>query len=114
MFFNIFLSFDKKKTTIFFAIASFFRGLSIRSLTEEDIQNLEEKIPRILCNLEKIFSPSFFDVMEHLPIHLPREAALGSPVQYRWMYQFEWYMFHLKKKVKNLSSGGFYRCAKHQ
>lgn len=41
--------------------------------------------------------------MEHLPIHLPREAALGGPVQYRWMYPFERYMLHLKKKVKNLS-----------
>ncbi|KAL1208238.1 hypothetical protein V5N11_034954 [Cardamine amara subsp. amara] len=41
--------------------------------------------------------------MEHLPIHLPREAELGGPVQYRWMYPFERYMFHLKKKVKNLS-----------
>lgn len=41
--------------------------------------------------------------MEHLPIHLPREAELGGPVQYRWMYPFERFMFHLKKKVKNLS-----------
>lgn len=64
---------------------------------------MEEKIPVILCNLEKIFPPSFFDVMEHLPIHLPTEADLGGPVQYRWMYPFERYMFHLKKKVKNLS-----------
>lgn len=41
--------------------------------------------------------------MEHLTIHLPREAELGGPVQYRWMYPFERYMLHLKKKVKNLS-----------
>lgn len=81
----------------------FFRDLSTRTLTIEGIRNLEENIPMILCNLEKIFPPSFFDVMEHLPIHLPREAALGGPVQYRWMYPFERYMFHLKKKVKNLS-----------
>lgn len=39
--------------------------------------------------------------MEHLPVHLPDEAALGGPVQYRWMYPFERYMYHLKKKVKN-------------
>lgn len=55
----------------------------------------------MLCNLEKIFPPAFFDVMEHLPVHLPDEAALGGPVQYRWMYPFERYMYHLKKKVKN-------------
>ncbi|PNX57583.1 hypothetical protein L195_g058767, partial [Trifolium pratense] len=27
--------------------------------------------------------------MEHIPIHLPNEAILGGPVQYRWMYPFE-------------------------
>ncbi|CAA7018781.1 unnamed protein product [Microthlaspi erraticum] len=58
---------------------------------------------KLLCELEKIFPPSFFDVMEHLPVHLPREAELGGPVPYRWMYPFERFMFHLKKKVKNLS-----------
>lgn len=55
----------------------------------------------MLCDLEKIFPPSFFDVMEHLPIHLPHEAILGGPVQFRWMYPFERYMGHLKRKVKN-------------
>uniref|UniRef100_A0A2K2A3S9 DUF4218 domain-containing protein n=1 Tax=Populus trichocarpa TaxID=3694 RepID=A0A2K2A3S9_POPTR len=39
--------------------------------------------------LEMIFPPSFFDSMEHLPIHLPFEAKAGGPVQYRWMYPFE-------------------------
>ncbi|WMV51036.1 hypothetical protein MTR67_044421 [Solanum verrucosum] len=41
--------------------------------------------------LEKILPPGFFDVMEHLPIHLVHEALLGGPVQYRWMYPFERY-----------------------
>ncbi|XP_039116071.1 uncharacterized protein LOC120251572 [Dioscorea cayenensis subsp. rotundata] len=39
--------------------------------------------------------------MEHLPIHLPYEAKVGGPVQYRWMYPFERFLHHLKKKVKN-------------
>ncbi|KAL1226345.1 hypothetical protein V5N11_030517 [Cardamine amara subsp. amara] len=84
-------------------VGCFFRDLRTRTPIVDGIQNLQVNIPVILCNLEKIFPPSFFDVMEHLPIHLPREAALGGPVQYRWMYHFERYMFHLKKKVKNLS-----------
>jgi hypothetical protein len=33
--------------------------------------------------------PLFFDSMEHLLIHLPYEAKVGVPVQYRWMYLFE-------------------------
>ena len=42
-----------------------------------------------LCKLEMIFHPSFFDSMEHLPIHLPFEVKAGGLVQYRWMYPFE-------------------------
>ena len=41
--------------------------------------------------------------MEHLTIHLVRELELGGPVQYRWMYLFERFMHHLKKKIKKLS-----------
>jgi len=51
--------------------------------------------------LEMIFPPSFFDSMEHLPIHLSFDVKVGGPVQYRWMYLFERYLFNLKKKVKN-------------
>lgn len=39
--------------------------------------------------------------MEHLPVHLPYEAALGGPVQFRWMYLYERQMNHLKQKAKN-------------
>ncbi|XP_048627466.1 uncharacterized protein LOC125596325 [Brassica napus] len=70
-------------------IAAFFRDLCSRSLTADGIRNLKEMIPIIQCNVQKIFPPFFFDVMEHLPIHLPREAELGGPVQYRWMIYME-------------------------
>ncbi|WJX29277.1 hypothetical protein P8452_17935 [Trifolium repens] len=43
--------------------------------------------------------------MEHLPIHLPYEARVGGPVQYRWMYPFERFLHHLKKKPYNFSTG---------
>jgi len=44
---------------------------------------MEQNIPVILCELERIFPLRFFNVMEHLPIHLPKEALMGGPVQYR-------------------------------
>ncbi|XP_013608188.1 PREDICTED: uncharacterized protein LOC106314941 [Brassica oleracea var. oleracea] len=84
-------------------ISVFFRDLCSRVVTEEGINNLKTNAPVSMCNLEKIFPPSFFDVMEHLAIHLARELELGGPVQYRWMYIFERYMHHLKKMVKNQS-----------
>ncbi|XP_048622962.1 uncharacterized protein LOC125592025 [Brassica napus] len=73
-------------------IALFFRDISAKILKHEDVAILKENIAVKLCNLEKIFPPSFFDVMEHLAVHLADEAALGGPVQYRWMYPFERYM----------------------
>lgn len=39
--------------------------------------------------------------MEHLVVHLPYEAKVGGPVQYRWMYPFERCMLYLKRKVRN-------------
>lgn len=58
----------------------------------------------ILCNSGKIFHLSFFDAIDHLPIHLARKAALGDHVHYRWLYPYERYMFHFKKKVKILNN----------
>ncbi|XP_039138739.1 uncharacterized protein LOC120276064 [Dioscorea cayenensis subsp. rotundata] len=44
----------------------------------DKLMELEKKVAVILCNLEKIFPPSFFDSMEHLIIHLPYEARIGG------------------------------------
>lgn len=51
--------------------------------------------------MEKIFPPAFFNPMQHLIIHLPREARLGGPIQARWNYPFERKIQQLKKKVRN-------------
>ncbi|XP_073261634.1 uncharacterized protein [Populus alba] len=82
-------------------IGHFFRDICSSKMNVEHIEMLQTNIIETLCKLEMIFPPSFFDSMEHLPIHLPFEAKAGGPVQYRWMYPFERYLFNLKKKVKN-------------
>ncbi|KAK4404312.1 hypothetical protein Sango_0799800 [Sesamum angolense] len=64
------------------------------------LHELENNVAIILCNLEKIFPPAFFNSMEHLIVHLPYEASLGGLVEYRWMCQFERFLSELKK-VKN-------------
>ncbi|XP_050233356.1 uncharacterized protein LOC126681844 [Mercurialis annua] len=70
-------------------LSIFFRELTTISLKKADLERLELDIPKILCKLERIFPPSFFDSMEHLLVHLPYEAMMAGPVQYRWMYPFE-------------------------
>ncbi|XP_058775568.1 uncharacterized protein LOC131649832 [Vicia villosa] len=81
--------------------SQFFREITSSLLREDKLRSLEENIPIIMCKLEQIFPPSFFDSMEHLPIHLAYEARVGGPVQYRWMYPFERFIRTLKQKVTN-------------
>lgn len=70
-------------------LSIFFRRITSSTLHVEEVQYLEREISKIICNLEKVFPPGFFNCMEHLPIHLPYEAKVAGPVQYRWMYCFE-------------------------
>jgi len=72
-------------------ISHLFNDLCSTTLMEDDLSRMEQNISFILCKLERIFSPSFFDSMEHLPVPLVYEARLGGPVQYRWMHPFERY-----------------------
>ncbi|KAL4388293.1 hypothetical protein GQ457_09G021840 [Hibiscus cannabinus] len=67
----------------------FFKDLCSKVLEESEVDRLELKAASILCDLEKIFPPSFFTIMMHLLIHLANEAKIGGPVSYRWMYPVE-------------------------
>ena len=84
-------------------LGSFFKALSSKVLSVEDLEKMENQIVIALCQLEKIFHSSFFDVMMHLPIHLVGEAMIVGPVQYQWMYPIERYLQTLKKYVRNLA-----------
>ncbi|KAK4383255.1 hypothetical protein Sango_2793900 [Sesamum angolense] len=82
-------------------VSLMFQVLCSTTLDIRKVQELEDNVVVIMCNLEKVFPPAFFDSMEHLILHLPYEARVGGPVQYRWMYPFERFLRELKKKVKN-------------
>ena len=70
-------------------LSQFFKILCSSTFRYQDLETIEQNVIPIVCKLEKIFPPSFFDSMEHLLIHLPYEAKVGGPVQFRWMYPFE-------------------------
>jgi hypothetical protein len=53
------------------------------------MEKLEKEIPMLVCKLEKIFSPGWFNTMQHLLVHIPYEAKVSGLVQYRWMYHIE-------------------------
>ncbi|CAI8605411.1 unnamed protein product [Vicia faba] len=83
-------------------ISQFFRDICASALKVEDIIKLDQNIALILCKLEQVFPPGFFDSMEHLPVHLAYEAYLGGPVQYRWMYPFESTAEHVRRMTKEM------------
>jgi hypothetical protein len=46
----------------------------------KEMQRLEEQIPKIMCQLEMIFSPAFFDIMVHLTVQLATEVRYAGPM----------------------------------
>jgi hypothetical protein len=84
-------------------LSYFFRQICARELSREVIRDLEKLAPLLICKLEMIFSPGFFLSMQHLILHLLREARLGGPVQARWCYPIERCLKILWKKCRNKS-----------
>ncbi|GLT87339.1 hypothetical protein SLE2022_054270 [Rubroshorea leprosula] len=82
-------------------ICNFFKALTASIIEVSNMEMWEEKIVETICKLEKVFPPAFFDLMEHLAIHLSYEAKVRGPVQFHWMYLFERKMHDLKKKALN-------------
>jgi hypothetical protein len=44
---------------------------------------------------------AFFNPMQHLLIHLPYEAKVGGPIQYKWMFDIERALKKLRAMVDN-------------
>ncbi|GJX83218.1 zinc finger, PHD-type containing protein [Tanacetum coccineum] len=97
-------------TTPIIELCSFFKQICSRTLMEDDMVKAQSKddmlkaqskVVYILCNLELIYPPDFFDIMIHLVIHLPLEALEGGPIRPRWMFPFERFMKKLKGYVRN-------------
>ncbi|XP_069145619.1 uncharacterized protein [Solanum lycopersicum] len=82
-------------------LRSFFHRLCQKVITVEDLDCLEVEIIEIVNQFERIFPPSFFDIMIHLPIHLVNEVRLGGPVQNQWMYSTEREMGTFKSYIRN-------------
>jgi len=61
-------------------LSYFYRQLCAKEIKKEMMEKLEKEIPVLICKLEKIFPPGFFNPMQHLLVHLPYEAKVGGPV----------------------------------
>ncbi|KAI5328556.1 hypothetical protein L3X38_027953 [Prunus dulcis] len=82
-------------------LSRFFSQLTTKTLRRTDMFQLCHDIVQVLCKFEMIFPPAFFTSMIHVMVHLPEEALLAGPVNYRWMYPIERLLGELKKSVRN-------------
>jgi hypothetical protein len=65
------------------------------------VKKLEEAALVLLCKLEKIYPPGFFNPMQHMILHLPYEARMGGPVDGRWCYSVERVLKVLRTMTRN-------------
>jgi hypothetical protein len=79
----------------------FFHQLCAKELSRTMSVDLERMAPVLLCKLEKIFPLGFFNLMQHLILHIPFEARVGGRVHGRWCYPIERCLKTIRKKCTN-------------
>jgi hypothetical protein len=67
------------------------------------VEKLEKEVPVLICKLEKIFPPGWLNPIQHLLVHLPYEANVGGPQQYRCMNHIERLVKKLRAMVRKKS-----------
>ena len=94
-------SLPKNVAAVLIRLGNFFKAICSKVVKRADLEGLQAEIKEIECELEKIFPPTFFDIMEHLPIHLVDEIRLGGPNHLRHMYPMERELYEFKDLVRN-------------
>jgi hypothetical protein len=74
---------------IFAKLSHFYRQICSKQVSKVMKHKLEKKISVLVCKMEKISPPGWFNAMQHLLVHLPWEARVGGPTRFRLMYSLE-------------------------
>ena len=82
-------------------LSYFFRQICARELDTKVIEKLDKQAPVLLCDLERIFPPAFFNPMQHMILHLADECLKGGPNWGRWQYPPERETQKLRKMTGN-------------
>jgi hypothetical protein len=78
----------------------FFNTVSQKVIGHKDLDNLRAYIIETMCMLEIFFSP-FFDMQQHLMIHLMDQIHTLGLIYLHSMFLYEWYLVVLKSYVRN-------------
>jgi hypothetical protein len=82
-------------------LSFFFCQLCAKEIDLVVISSMEHETAVLLCKLEKIFPPGFFNPMQHLILRIPYETRMGGHVQFQWCYAIEREQKNLRAKCKN-------------
>jgi hypothetical protein len=82
---------------MFAKLSYFYRKICAKQVSKAMMQKFEKEITVLVCKMKNIFPPRWFNVMQHLLVHLPWEAKDRGPVQFGWIYS-------QKRELKKLRS----------
>ena len=70
-----------------------------KAIDSMELAALQNDVVQCLVSFELVFPPSFFNIMEHLLVHLVKEISILGPVFLHNVFPFERFMGVLKKYV---------------
>ena len=70
----------------------FYNRISQKVIDEDELQDLKEFIAETMVQLEMCFSPGFFDIIEHLMIHMVDQIQALDPLYLHEMWTYEHFM----------------------
>jgi hypothetical protein len=86
---------------MFAKLSYFYRQMCAKQVSKAMMQRLEKEIVVLVCKMKTTFPPGWFNTMQYLLVHLPWEARVGGPVQFKWMYSQERELKKLRYTVRN-------------
>jgi hypothetical protein len=85
---------------IFDELSYFYKEICAKQVSKMMIQKPEKKISVLVCKMKKIFLTGWFNVTQYLLVHLPWEARVRGPIQFKWMYSKERTLKKLRVTVR--------------
>ena len=70
----------------------FFNKISQKVINEDELNDLQEFIRETMAQLEMCFPLGFFDIMEHLMIHMVDQIRALGPLYLHEMWTYERFM----------------------
>jgi hypothetical protein len=79
----------------------FFNTVLQKVIGRKELDDLRAYMIETMCMLEMYFPPPFFDMQQHLMIHLVDQIHTLGSLYLHSMFPYEWYLAVLKSYVRN-------------